>query len=479
MTALITGTWTLISSSAKIVSGARRMTSKIQLVLQPGQVELSEGDRRRLDALHKRIETLTQPLNFLLLWSRQRDSFVQQVVVQTQELLSNVCDFIDKYFPQDNGAQIGAGNSSKSASNGACTIDSEQLEYYLRELEYACTSISMAMNIVRATEVSYARTACPALPNGGRGLGGVSPSALLRASRRIQDMNGRSGDLCACLGRLYVVESVAPPPRSKSVLQEGADASCGSWVPVLTLAAFKVVASTPDSKSRRKKYGIAIESRLPVDGKSSMDDCAGLMALSAGPDDPSAGGCCLNNSGTHNFPIEVALDARLVTTGALTLPVSDLGSLNVDELVLLWNDDPAGSSSILASGEGGDPVDTILLPEEILPEVAHRPLWDRNRPASPSVAVRPNAGTWYAFVFNGLARTTETRGESDMPISALDALYMARLCAYDGQIRCPSTEGNLAEEPPHVSSPDEVLAALLHQPEGVQLPIAAPGLPTA
>jgi len=67
----------------------------------------------------------------------------------------------------------------------------------------------------------------------------------------------------------------------------------------------------------------------------------------------------------------------------------------------------------------------------------------------------------------------ELRAETDMPMTPLDALYLARLCAYDDgqyQLFLPlDTPSASAFEsggcPPHLSSSDEVLAALLQQAE--------------
>merc|ERR1719440_2383491 len=130
MTSLIAGTWSLISSSAEVITGARRMRVRIQRLLQLEKIELSESDRRRLMGLEKRIACLVQPLNFLLHWSKKRDSCVQQAVLSAQELLFDVCSYVERFIPQDGGLTI----AGSKGGNGACggTLDSEKLEYYLR-----------------------------------------------------------------------------------------------------------------------------------------------------------------------------------------------------------------------------------------------------------------------------------------------------------------------------------------------------------
>jgi len=106
--------------------------------------------------LEKRVECLVQPLNYLLLWSKQQDSCVQQVVLNAQELLFDVCTFIERFVPQDPAQAGGKGGG------GGAGLDSEQLEYYLRELEFACTSVGMAVNIARATEPPPPQQLAPA-----------------------------------------------------------------------------------------------------------------------------------------------------------------------------------------------------------------------------------------------------------------------------------------------------------------------------
>lgn len=75
----------------------------------------------------------------------------------------------------------------------------------------------------------------------------VSRLALLRAQRRIREMEGRSGHLCALLGCLYTA------------------AADGDWSLALSLATFQVVAL----QGQGQRYGMELESRLPLSGKSS------------------------------------------------------------------------------------------------------------------------------------------------------------------------------------------------------------------
>merc|ERR1712176_834074 len=84
----------------------------------------------------------------------------------------------------------------------------------------------------------------------------------------------------------------------------------------------------------------------------------------------------LNTSGPLDFPIEVALSARLVTTAHLALPAEPVRcscpmDLAVDSLVLLWTGGPAaapspfGTSVAVSDETGSEVVDAILLPEAV------------------------------------------------------------------------------------------------------------------
>ena len=130
-------------------------------------------------------------------------------------------------------------------------------------------------------------------------------------------MEGRSGHLCAMLGCLY----------------KGQGQHDG-WSPALSLATFKVVAMLgpgANGLSPVQRYGIEIESRLPLSQRGSSAE----MAESYG----------LNSSTRLEFPITAACKAQLQTTGRLNLVVTT-GSqdLAVDSLALVWSDASSGQS---------------------------------------------------------------------------------------------------------------------------------------
>ncbi|CAK9003444.1 RING finger protein B [Durusdinium trenchii] len=316
MASIIAGTWSLISSSAEVISKARGMTVGIHRLLQPDAVDLHEADRRRLVGLQRRVQCMVQPLNFLLLWSKSRDDRVQQVVLSAQELLFDIYTFIEDLSADPNGSTIHAGRAPSSRGSGPLVrpsnaTKSEQLDFFLRELDFTCISVNMAITM-------ETRAPPGSTPD-------VSLLAFLRAHRRIKEMEGCSGHLCALLGCLY----------------KGADGS-GCWSPALSLATFKVIArgetagdgtraaGRATSSKSCPRFGLVLESRLPLGAVGEELGASGLEGLNA--------------SARLDFPIASILDAHLVTTGQLNLaaspasPCAGAQELQVDSLALVWSD---------------------------------------------------------------------------------------------------------------------------------------------
>ena len=170
MAGLLMGTWSLISSSGSIINGARQLSKKIKALFKYG--ELSDHDQHNLILVQRRVECLVPSLNLLILWSRDKDSCVQPIIRSAQEVLQNVLTFLDKEVT----------NAPMKAFDQAF---SDCLEQSLEELQFACNSVNLAVSIAHHTLG----------PGEGRAL---SPSSLLRASRRIQEMATRGGDVCVC-----------------------------------------------------------------------------------------------------------------------------------------------------------------------------------------------------------------------------------------------------------------------------------------
>eukprot|EP00438_Fugacium_kawagutii_P030036 Skav201332 [mRNA] locus=scaffold1389:124310:127482:+ [translate_table: standard] len=92
MNSLLVGTWSLISSE-EVLSRARRVSQRIQGFLEQSHDGSLSVEELSLLGLKKRVEGLVPSLNFLLAQTLKRDSCVQQVVQNTQDLLFDVCSF--------------------------------------------------------------------------------------------------------------------------------------------------------------------------------------------------------------------------------------------------------------------------------------------------------------------------------------------------------------------------------------------------
>ena len=160
----------------------KQINAKVATILQPHKgLKVAESDRRRLVAIHKRVECLIQPLNFCVIWSKDRDSCIRATVQYAYDLVQSVTDFLDKVkFTTD------------ELDPFIRVIDpdsSKKVDHFLKELEFACSSVGLAVSITRLLSSPDERQ--------------VSPSALLKASMRIREMSNHSGDLFAISGTLY------------------------------------------------------------------------------------------------------------------------------------------------------------------------------------------------------------------------------------------------------------------------------------
>ena len=245
-------------------------------MLQPHKgLRVSDSDRRRLVGIHRRMECLIGPLNFCVMWSQDKDSCISPVIQQAYELVQNVTDFLDKVkFTADELDPFTRILDKDS---------SVKVDYFLRELEFACASITMAVSISR--EFSHCQSNY------------ISPSALLKASRRVSEMSCRSGDLFAVKGALYRKDD--------------------PWVLVSTDCVLKV-ALLKSIDPKDSPYIIRV----------SCDECS------------------------LNLPIETALSFRLVTNRVLGI---SLGSI-VDSPMISWRvvEQPVGKR-ILHRNPSGEP----------------------------------------------------------------------------------------------------------------------------
>jgi hypothetical protein len=182
---LFLSTCSLINSSLNVITGFKQVNAKFAMILQPHKgLRISDNDRRRVVSVHKRLECLIEPLNFCVLWVRDKDSCIFPILQYSSDLIESVIDFLDKVkFTTDDLDPFVRVLDPESRS---------KVDYFLRELDFACNSISVAVSIAKSFSINDASST-----------GRISPSALLKASTRITEMMNRSGDLCAFSGTLF------------------------------------------------------------------------------------------------------------------------------------------------------------------------------------------------------------------------------------------------------------------------------------
>ena len=335
-------------------------------------MDLSDADRRRLLGLQRRVHAMVQPLNFLLLWSKHRDYRVQQVVLGAQELLFDIYSFIECFASDESPRGSQAGPKRRGGSSSSLT-KSEQLDFFLRELDFTCMSVNMAICMEGAT----ASTGC---------LGDVSPLALLRAHRRIKEMQGRSGHLCTLTGCLYQDLDGSGLETDSDGCQSRAEEWRNHWTPALSLATFKVVAKL----ASERRYHLEVESRLPLS--------QGDLPFVPRSDEETALAVGLNSFTRMEFPIRTACRATLLTTGHLRLATAST---------------PTGPQDTL--------VDSLAL------------VWDQEEGDLRDLS-QPKKGRRFAFVFDGRNSGGDREASGIVPelaLTPLDAIFLARLCAVD------------------------------------------------
>jgi len=384
MNSLLVGTWSLISSE-EVLSRARRVSQRIQGFLEQSDDGSLSVEELSLLGLKKRVEGLVPSLNFLLAQTLKRDSCVQQVVQNTQDLLFDVCSFVERCCPDKSGS--------------VANFDSELLDHYLNELEFACLSVTMAVNVLHAAEDVRMGVV------DGRS-SGASLTCLLSASQRIQDVYGQTGDLSTSPGQLF------------------SQACDGAWTMLLGPATLRVRA---DEVPGFLRYGLQVAANSPD-----------LFAEEVDFDLPL------------DFRIEVALDAQLVTVESL-----ELGGVAGSE-ALLWR------GGCFESSAACEFPDAELVQEDSGSSPRSRSFWQRRHQRLLSAGLSPGeiaeGSISYAFVFQHEADESND-GERLRP---REVLLMARLCAFDTGHQ-QFTKFDAMEErscPPHLQSSDELLALL-------------------
>ena len=179
-------TCSFISSSVSVITGFKQINTKLGTLLQPNKgVKVKDSDRRRLVSVHRRLESMIQPLNFCVVWSKDRNSCVAPTIEYALDLIQNVMEFLDKVkFVSDDLDPFVRVLDAESR---------EKLDHYLRELDFSVGSIGMCVAIAKGEPIIQSEDFSRM----------ISPSALLKASRIISDMTNRTGDLIVTRGSLF------------------------------------------------------------------------------------------------------------------------------------------------------------------------------------------------------------------------------------------------------------------------------------
>jgi len=395
MTGLFAGTWALLSQSANIISGTqpviertRQMTERVQRLLsQQDQLgSLSAPEKELIVALQKRVECLVQPLNYLLQWSAGTNTAVQPVIIHAHQLLLSVCDYMAK--------TTSAGSTKSQQRLEVLKRDCKQ---YLKELDFACQSVQLALTISQIESRDAKFTGAP-----------LSPSALLKASRRIEEMYNKGGDVCVCEGRL----------ASREV--------GGSWqlyYPKKTR--IKIVSDT--TTMRGTCFSIRLD---PLFMESDLN-----------------GDTVKERKESIHFSIKTAPSMRLELRGTVNEVLgttedsfASLTGLLDGQSALLWSGTPS------KKGPTDPEFDSILL--ETRPQTILESIMYSNGSEDEEE---------FAFFFS-------ERSPGDCAFSPIDFVYVSRLCALDEHAE--GTGSTLQDEelnniPPHLNAADEVLREVL------------------
>jgi hypothetical protein len=167
MAGIILGTASILSSTSTLIASLRHLTSRLKSFSAPCSVEIREKDRRRLLALQRRIDALSEPLAFALVTARSLAS--RDFVVYARRLVADVKLFLDSQLRFE---FIDDAKALTAAS-------AESLDFYLTELSFVLSGLNNFFSPVVTETVGSS----------------VSPSALLQASHRVSDHRQLTGDV--------------------------------------------------------------------------------------------------------------------------------------------------------------------------------------------------------------------------------------------------------------------------------------------
>ena len=196
----------------------------------PSEVEnLHPLVKQNLDRLARRIQVLSSPLNYCLLWSQHRGSAVAETIHQSKEVIKQTYHWLHQ-----------CNKDKAKLSDKEYML--KKLDEHIREIDFCLQSLNLALSIIQTSESS--------MPTNTSNVG-ISPSSLLTASNRITAMHNSGGDVAVCFGQLF----------QKSIVHKT------GWQRVYRRSAMKIYRN-----GSRKSYELRIECNEYGGIESSDDD---------------------------------------------------------------------------------------------------------------------------------------------------------------------------------------------------------------
>jgi len=181
-----TAAYKLYSASSQVGTTLSTLSSYHRYVTDaifnsPSDVEnLHPLVKQKLDRLARRIQVLSSPLNYCLLWSQHRGSAVAETIHQSKEVLKQTYHWLHEC------------NKDKSKLSDKEYMV-KKLDEHIAEIDFCLQSLNLALSIIQTTDHVLPQSQSSSL----------SPSSLLTASNRITAMHNAGGDVAICFGQLF------------------------------------------------------------------------------------------------------------------------------------------------------------------------------------------------------------------------------------------------------------------------------------
>lgn len=190
--------FTIGTAAYKIYSASQNVGSTLQTLTNyqkyvsdaifnsPSEVEnLHPQVKQNLDRLARRIQVLSSPLNYCLLWSQHRGSAVAETIHQCKEVLKQTYHWLHK-----------CNKDKTKLSDKEYML--KKLDEHIREIDFCLQSLNLALSIIQTTDNIITPS-----NNSLNNTSYISPSSLLTASNRIMAMHNSGGDVSVCYGQLF------------------------------------------------------------------------------------------------------------------------------------------------------------------------------------------------------------------------------------------------------------------------------------